>query len=93
MGALGAEDGGLGTLRSECGGGALGVVRTGMGVLGVRGLRLGDPGPGARSYIQQNLKQKPPASTAMSDELPTMPGQEQVALGRDPKLILTCSCV
>lgn len=34
-----------------------------------------------------------PALMVMSNELPTMPGQAQVALGPDPKLISTCSCV
>lgn len=29
----------------------------------------------------------------ISDELPTMPGQAQVVLGPDPKLIFICSCV
>lgn len=29
----------------------------------------------------------------IGDELPTMPGQAQVVLGPDPKLIFICSCV
>lgn len=45
-----------------------------------------------------NKSPRPPVSQApafmvIGDELPTMPGQVQVVLGPDPKLIFICSCV
>lgn len=54
-----------------------------------------------RDYIFIRILNKSPTAACqqalafmvIGDELPTMPGQAQVVLGPDPKLIFICSCV